>query len=101
MNHKIRLTIVSFLLIIVAAAQTNTSSFSQPPFWSKNAIWYQIFVERFFNGDRNNDPTPETVNTPFLKQFVPNDWAVTPWTSNWYQLDSWASKAGIDRKSVV
>lgn len=96
MNHKIRLTIVSFLLIIVAAAQTNTSSFSQPPFWSKNAIWYQIFVERFFNGDRNNDPTPETVNTPFLKQFVPNDWAVTPWTSNWYQLDSWASKAGMN-----
>lgn len=96
MTHKIRLTIVSFLLIIVASAQINTSSFSQPPVWSKNAIWYQIFVERFNNGDKKNDPTPETVNTPFLKQFVPNDWAVTSWTSNWYRLDSWAKNTGMN-----
>ncbi len=26
------------------------------PEWSKDAIWYQIFPERFENGDRTNDP---------------------------------------------
>jgi cyclomaltodextrinase / maltogenic alpha-amylase / neopullulanase len=25
------------------------------PSWVKNTIWYQIFPERFFNGDRSND----------------------------------------------
>ena len=28
------------------------------PEWSQTAIWYQIFVERFRNGDPDNDPTP-------------------------------------------
>jgi cyclomaltodextrinase len=27
------------------------------PSWAKDAIWYQIFVERFRNGDPSNDPT--------------------------------------------
>ncbi|NIQ29666.1 MAG: hypothetical protein GTN89_04685, partial [Acidobacteria bacterium] len=27
------------------------------PAWAKDAIWYQIFVERFRNGDPSNDPT--------------------------------------------
>ena len=27
------------------------------PDWSKEAVWYQIFAERFANGDKNNDPT--------------------------------------------
>ena len=96
MNYKFRLFIVSFLLLFVASAQTNNNSFSQPPVWAKNAIWYQIFVERFYNGDPKNDPTPETVNSPFLKEFVPKDWSITPWTSNWYQKDNWAEKAGMN-----
>ncbi len=27
------------------------------PQWAKKVIWYQIFPERFHNGDTSNDPT--------------------------------------------
>jgi glycosidase len=95
MNYKVILTIIAIHYLLFASAQTNKNSFSQPPVWAKNVIWYQIFVERFYNADKKNDPTPETVNTAFLKEFVPKDWSVTSWTSNWYQKDSWAEKAGM------
>jgi len=36
------------------------------PDWAKDAIWYQIFPERFANGDPTNDPEP-----------------VRAWTSDW------------------
>lgn len=75
-------------------AQTNDKAFAQPPTWSKTAIWYQIFVERFCNGDTNNDPKPENVNVPPINSFVPENWAVTPWTQNWYKQEDWASNTG-------
>ncbi len=59
-----------------------------PPEWAKDAIWYQIFPERFRNGDQNNDPTIETLDFtwPYDKQ---TEWAITPWTSDWYKLQPW------------
>jgi hypothetical protein len=96
MNYKIKLLVVSFAILLGATKESNAQAFDQPPEWSKKAIWYQIFVERFYNGDSKNDPTPQTVNSPFLKEFVPKDWSITPWTSNWYQKDSWAEKAGMN-----
>jgi len=36
------------------------------PAWAQHAVWYQIFPERFRNGDKSNDP-PNTV----------------PWTMKW------------------
>ena len=38
----------------------------ETPDWAKHAIWYQIFPERFRNGDVSNDPEP-----------------VRAWTSEW------------------
>ena len=58
------------------------------PAWSHEAIWYQIFVERFRNGDPSNDPTAE--DTYGAWQNPPSDWAPTPWTSDWYRKDPWA-----------
>ena len=40
----------------------------ETPDWAKNAVWYQIFPERFRNGNPDNDP-PRTV----------------PWTHEWYK----------------
>jgi len=58
------------------------------PRWTYDAVWYQIFPERFRNGDPNNDPTIET-----LKGTWPYDlqtqWNITPWTSDWYKLQPW------------
>ena len=56
--------------------------------WHQDAIWYQIFPERFANGDVSNDPVPASMmdTWPFV---IPEDWQVSPWTSDWYQLQPW------------
>lgn len=58
------------------------------PEWSKNAIWYQIFVERFRNGDSSNDPTRESLEGTFPRN-VPESWSITPWTQQWFRKDKW------------
>ena len=65
------------------------------PAWSKDAIWYQIFAERFRNGDTSNDPTAHDIQG-FSGDSVPPGWAVTPWSHDWYALDPWARQAGMD-----
>ena len=40
---------------------------AEAPSWAADAVWYQIFVERFRNGDPNNDPT-RTLVCPCFKQ---------------------------------
>ncbi|MCW9707156.1 glycoside hydrolase family 13 protein [Fodinibius salsisoli] len=57
------------------------------PEWAKHVIWYQIFPERFRNGDSSNDPTGERVNGP-------EGWAPTPWTSDWYDRADWEKSMG-------
>jgi cyclomaltodextrinase len=47
------------------------------PTWAKGAVFYQIFPERFRNGDSTNDPHPQ-------KRKIMQ--AAHPWTSNWYKL---------------
>ena len=42
-------------------------AFEEAPVWSQNAVWYQIFVERFRNGDTNNDPTLGDIKTSYPK----------------------------------
>ena len=47
------------------------------PEWAKNAIWYQIMVDRFRNGRSANDP--------------PN---ARPWTSDWFEPSPWEGSDG-------
>ena len=47
------------------------------PDWAKNAIWYQIMVERFHDGTPENDPDP-----------------MRPWTSKWYEPSPWEGRDG-------
>ena len=47
------------------------------PDWAKRAVWYQIFPERFRNGDTSNDP-PHSL----------------PWTSKWYDPQPGETKPG-------
>jgi len=58
------------------------------PGWSKTAVWYQIFPERFSNGDKANDPTPYDMKGawPFI---TPKGWKISPWTSDWFKLQPW------------
>jgi cyclomaltodextrinase len=60
--------------------------FENPPEWAKEVIWYQIFVERFRNGDSGNDPTPADIEGAY-PGFVPKSWQITTWTHDWYKED--------------
>ena len=66
-----------------------------PPAWAADAIWYQVFVERFRNGDPGNDPTLEDIRT-FTPDPAPAGWQVTPWTWDWYRQEPWARATGKD-----
>lgn len=58
------------------------------PEWSRIAIWYQIFVERFRNGDTTNDPTPVDMAGGYPDNY-PSDWKITPWGHDWYAHEPW------------
>ena len=47
------------------------------PDWARDAVWYQIMLDRFANGDASNDP-PNT----------------RPWQSAWTALSPWESQGG-------
>lgn len=61
--------------------------------WAQEAIWYQIFPERFRNGDPSNDP--ELKDLAFADpQELPEHWQVHPWGSDWYKLQAWEKVNG-------
>jgi len=70
---------------------TTTTPIEGPPAWAKEVIWYQIFVERFRNGDPANDPKPADI-TGTYPGHVPAGWKITPWTQEWYQEDDYFSE---------
>ncbi len=75
---------------------TCTISFGQRvPAWAKTAVWYQIFPERFSNGDKQNDPTLEDMKGAWPYIF-PKDFQTHPWTSDWYKLQPWEKNTGKD-----
>ncbi len=47
------------------------------PEWAKDAIWYQIMLERFRDGDERNNPEP-----------------CRPWRSEWYTASPWEGQNG-------
>lgn len=80
-----------FLLLTL----TTISIFAQQekvPLWAKGVVWYQIFPERFANGDTSNDPEAEKVFVNSRK--IPEGWAISKWTSNWFAQSEWGQKLG-------
>ena len=71
-----------------------TSSMDVPA-WAEDAIWYQIFVERFRNGDPSNDPTLADIEGSW-PHVQPAGWEPTPWTWDWYRQEPWAEATGKD-----
>ena len=65
---------------------TSATALADAPEWAKEVVWYQIFLERFRNGDSSNDPTAEDIIGAY-PGFVPENWQLTPWTHDWYKPD--------------
>lgn len=70
---------------------------SYVPEWSKEAIWYQIFVERFRNGDKTNDPTAVDIVGTYPDS-IPGNWHITSWGSDWYNPDDYFNKSPLPNK---
>jgi glycosidase len=86
--------ILSFVLLLSFNFQNyaneSNENLASVPQWAKEAVWYQIFPERFWNGDRNNDPTLKDMKGGW-PYFQPDSWQIHPWTSDWYKLQPWES----------
>jgi glycosidase len=88
-----------FVVLMIACSADTPEQVQQEadgraaPAWAQDAIWYQIFVERFRNGDPSNDPTLADMDGswPHVK---PAGWEPTPWTWDWYRQEPWAEATG-------
>ena len=72
-----------FFLLSMTVLKAQTP-FNEAPAWTADAVWYQIFVERFRNGDLTNDQTIADVQGSWPHNYD-KDWRITNWTSNWYE----------------
>ncbi|MCQ2974469.1 MAG: glycoside hydrolase family 13 protein [Bacteroidales bacterium] len=74
----------------------------QYPEWAENAIWYQIFPERFCRKNNQNPISAEDIEgtTPFLLNRN-NPWHLHDWTSDWYVLDNLEKQNNADLKNNI
>ena len=76
----------------LAACATPSPKPADSMAWAGGRVWYQIFPERFRNGDPANDPTAADVPESNGRA----DWRVSPWTSDWYELQPWEVKRSTE-----
>lgn len=94
--------LLTIVMVIFTSCQNNpnVTNASQPlsavPHWAEEVVWYQIFVERFCNGDTTNDPTTEDIRFAYPDS-IPADWAITPWTQDWYKADAYFAHTGLTK----
>jgi glycosidase len=60
------------------------------PDWARDAVWYQIFPERFRNGCPASNPTLTDMG---VQADIPG-WKIVPWGADWYGQQSWEKKRG-------
>ncbi len=88
----------------------------ETPDWMKNAVIYQIFPDRFFNGDQSNDQAQTTARGPVNYEFI-TDWYTLPEnpeqkalldeetykaTGAWYGDGEWSNEIyGGDLKGIT
>lgn len=75
----------TLLLLIIGNLHANPD----PPDWALDVTWYQIFPERFANGDDRNNPTRQSLANPHI---IPPNWKVTPWKDSWNRRALWEER---------
>ena len=79
--------------LLLTMLLTGGSVLAESQDWPNRAVWYQIFPERFRNGDPKNDPTAEYSRVPEKIQAL---WGIIPWTKEWYALTPWEKDLARD-----
>ncbi len=87
--------LISIVLVYACLAFGQADAQVHVPGWAKKAIWYQVFPERFRNGDSTNDPTAKDA------EVMNPDWHISPWGSDWYKLQPWERKVSSNFYDVV
>jgi glycosidase len=77
------------LLLTLSCTEKEEKREYEAPEWAKEVVWYQIFPERFRNGNPDNDPVKSLYN-------VPESWSISPWTGDWYDQQGWEVEMGED-----
>lgn len=100
MAHQSRVPAWLLLATVASAGCGDTAEPSvEPnlavPSWAADAVWYQVFPERFRNGDPSNDPTAHDI-IGFTDELAPPGWQPTPWGHDWYAREPWAAATGKD-----
>ena len=90
--HAFVMTLIVFTLYTCSERDAHISP--DVPEWAKHAVWYQIFPERFRNGDPSNDPTVADIEGSWPHE-EPKEWNVSSWTGDWYELQPWEE---VDQK---
>ena len=87
--------LVTVIVLLNGSFAQNNNNQTHVPAWSKDAVWYQIFPERFSNGDKSNDPAPGDMKGAWPYE-IPPGWKISPWGSDWYKLQPWEKADGHD-----
>jgi len=97
MNFLLKIVVVAVIsFFFLSCSTTQTTKYddhSTYPAWAKDAVFYQIFPERFHNGDKSNDPTIEDHKGAWPHDEI-TEWSISPWTADWYKLQPWEEKNG-------
>ncbi len=90
-----KINIYLLLLIGIVVFPSIINGQKRVPEWAKSAVWYQIFPERFSNGDKSNDPTPADMKGGWPYD-IPAGWGISNWTGDWYEMQPWEKADGHD-----
>ncbi len=90
-----KINIYLLLLIGVVVFPSIINGQERVPEWAKSAVWYQIFPERFSNGDKSNDPTSADMKGGWPYD-IPVGWGISNWTGDWYEMQPWEKADGHD-----
>jgi glycosidase len=97
MKHTGLFILLAFILIGLPACSGSGSEVKESynsPEWARGVVWYQIFPERFRDGDPNNQPDR-------LRARGPEGWSITEWTQDWYKRDKWETDQTNDFYAIV
>lgn len=94
-KHNSIFLILSFILHSCSPGDYSSSEeVYAAPQWAQGIVWYQVFPERFRDGDSSNQPNRERARGP-------EGWHPTQWTQDWYKRDAWEINHTDDFYAVV
>jgi glycosidase len=93
-DNKVKSYVAGYLLCTFLKMSRDKIKIEVPE-WAKRVVWYQIFPERFRNGDPKNDPTIDDIRGAWPHDTA-SPWQIHPWTSDWYELQPYEKRNGKD-----